>query len=104
MIPTGEEGQDVAGTFTPSLPMPMRNPTLAAKCHEQLAGVDRADDLAGLDVPRHQQGGRGHRAPAATAGRVDEAGDEPSGARNRVRSGGPSVRSLNVPRVKRSRT
>ena len=43
---------------------------------EELAGVDRADDLARLDPAAGQDRGGADRAPAAAAGGVDEAGDQ----------------------------
>ena len=43
---------------------------------EELAGVDRADDLARLHTARREQGGRGDRAPTPAAGRVEEAGHQ----------------------------
>ena len=43
---------------------------------EELAGVDGADHLARDHPAAGDQGRRGHRAPAAATGRVDEAGEE----------------------------
>ena len=45
--------------------------------HQELRGVDRADHLARLEPAAGQHGGRADRAPAASAERVDETGDQP---------------------------
>src|SRR5215210_38718 len=58
-----------------------------AEGHEELAGIDGADDLTRFHTPGGEQRRRGDGAPSATAGGVEEAGDQTEGSEKASRNG-----------------
>ena len=62
-------------------------PRHAATATTNSRGVDRADHLARLHPAAGEQGRSADRAPAAAAGRVDEAGEQAERREEPLRSG-----------------